>query len=102
MGKYESNLRKYESSSAVNSAISFVSFLAWAGLIVGILLVIIGIGIDEGPGIGIMVIAAAVSCFVTKGILQGLLAIVTAAEIYIAQYNEQIESSSESSDQSEQ
>ncbi len=79
-------MRSYESSSAVASAKFWISFLSWAGIIIGGILLIIGFIIDGEP-IGLIVIGGGIMGLITKALIKGFESIVIASEIYISNHS---------------
>jgi hypothetical protein len=81
-------MRNYEASSAVDSAKIWIGILSWGAIIIGLILLFVGIAVDDiAPGA--IVVGAGISGLIFKSLVKGLYVIVCASEIYIAEHKKE-------------
>jgi hypothetical protein len=79
-------MRRYDASNAVDSAETWIAFLSWGAIIIGVILLIVGFIIKAEP-IGLIPIAGGIIGLFAKALVKGFGAIVVASEIYIAEHS---------------
>lgn len=79
-------MRNHEASSAVDNAKIWIGIFSWASIVIGGIALTLGILIEEGALLGLMLISAGIVGLITKALVKGFESIVIASEIYIAEH----------------